>query len=233
MNEFELGRDFQDLKSRVEYLESAFCDYSFDPKRHDGISAMHYVSAGVQQNEEPVFWKPKKAMKLPVFMEGLLRVPKRLTQFDIMPESKTWSCHPEPLILSINWNSGGSDEFYRLQDQVFSIIRITEPNSGHISCTAIYSSRLVASGKAKSHYFPPTGNPNYQMDPGYFPLSYFKITLRSAQGGTLGSYTSPGYTISCQDNHDFTHIWDINAGIFDLIAGATWEVLGVQTVDRC
>lgn len=237
MSEYKIGRDFQVLRSRIEHLESVCCKHSLDgKKRHDGISVAHDISAGVARHHEPLLWKPDKPMQLPPFLYGLFGVPERLLQFDLRPESKTWTCHPEPLILYINWNAGGSDEFYRLQNQVFSVIRITEPNSGHISCTAMYSARLVASGRAKSHYFPPKfqgvdGSP--ANSPGYSPLSNFRITLRNAQGAFLGLYVTPGYSISCQDNYDFVHTWDFNAGLYDLVAGATWEVTGVQTVDRC
>lgn len=235
MKKYKLKRELQALQSRIEHLEGVLCNHSSDESiKHEGICAVHDISAGVALHREPLLWKPEEQMQLPPFLHGILGVPERLIQFDIKPESKTWTCKPDPLILSINWNGGGSDEFYRLQNQVFSIIRITEPNSGHISCTAIYSARLVASGKAKSHYFaPPPPGPYASTTTGYYPLSQFKITLRSAQGASFGLYATSGYSISCQDNYDFVHTWDFNAGLYDLVAGATWEITGTQTVDRC
>lgn len=230
MNEYEIGRDFQVLRSRIEHLESVFCDHSpMAWMRNSGTYATHDLSAGVLRDREPLLWKPEKKMQFPPFLYGLLGVPERLAQFDIFPESKTWTCQPEPLILYVNWNSGGSDEFYRFQNQVFSIIRVKEPNSGHISCTATYSARLVASGRAKTHYNPPTNS----FSGGFAGTSQFRITLRSAQGSSLGLYVSPSYVIFCQDNYEFVHYWDFNAGLYDLVAGATWEVTGAQTVDRC
>jgi hypothetical protein len=223
MNEYEIGRDFQVLRSRIERLESVFGEHSLDARiQHSGISAKCDVSAGVVRDREPLLWKPKKEMQLPPFLHGLLGVPEGLTKFDLIPESKTWtSCQPEPNILYVNWNGGGRDEFYRLQNQVFSIVRVTEPNSGHISCTATYSARLVASGRAKSNLFPS------------FSSSQFEITLRNAQGAPLAQFATSNYTISCQDNYAFVYYWDFNAGFYDLVAGATWEVTGAQTVDRC
>jgi hypothetical protein len=151
MNEYEIGRDFQVLRSRIEHLESVFCGHSFDAKRrHDGISSTHDISAGVARDQEPLLWKPKKPVELPPFLQELFRVPERLVQFHVLPESKTWKPQ-DPMVLHINWSAGGTDEFYRFEDQAFSIFRITEPNSGHISCTASYIARLVASGRAKSH----------------------------------------------------------------------------------
>ncbi len=229
MNEYEIGRDIQEMRCRIERLETACEEHSPDAKRrHSGVSAEHKVSAGVAQDHEPRLWKPEKALQLPPFLPGLLGLPDRLLQFDLMPESKTWTCHPEPLILSVNWFAGGSDEFYRLQGQVFSIIRVTEPNSGHISCSAIYSARLVASGKASSHTVPATTSLT-----GFRFTSQFAITLRGAQGSFLGSYTSLPYSVSCRDNIEFVQGWEFNAGEYDLVTGATWEVIGAQNVDRC
>ena len=250
MNEYEIGRDFQMLRSRIERLESVFGEHLTDARmRHVGISAPHDTSAGVAPHREPHHWKPEKPMQLPPFLHGFLGVSERLAQpnllFNVLPESKTWTCQPEPLILSVNWPPagpwyapipGGSDEFYRFQDQSFSIIRITEPNSGHISCTANYTARLVASGKAKTFFFQQPVTPyGSASSSGFFTtFSQFKIVLRGAQGSILGTPSlSNSYHIECQDNYWFIHSWDINAGLYDLITGATWEVIGAQTVVRC
>jgi len=119
MNEYKIGRDFQMLRSRIEHLESVFCEHSLDAKkRYDGISTTHNISAGVALHE-PHLWKPEKPMQLPPFLHGLLRVPERLVQFDIRPESKTWTCHPEPLILYINWNGGAVMSFIACRIRYF------------------------------------------------------------------------------------------------------------------
>src|SRR5579885_3274908 len=137
MNEYEIGRDVQILRASIERLERVCDGHSPEASgRHQGVSAPHAESAGVARHHAPLHWKPEKAMQLPPFLYPLLGVPERLRQFDLMPESKTWICQPEPLVLFVNWFAGGSDEFYRLQNQVFSVIRLIEPNSGHISCTA-------------------------------------------------------------------------------------------------
>ena len=52
-------------------------------------------------------------------MNSVIGLPPTL-KFDLS-ESQTWQCHPEPLILYVNWAAGGSDEFYRFQDQLFSL----------------------------------------------------------------------------------------------------------------
>jgi len=238
MKNFEFGREFQQLESRIESLEAHLNGHNghngHERYRHAGVSEKTDVAAGVLTNSKPQFWRAEQPMQLPPLFYRVLGMPERSMQFDIMPESKTWMCQPEPLVLTVNWFAGGSDVFYQLQDQTFSIMRITDPNTGHIDCSATYAARLVASGKAKSHYFAPTGDPNYQQDPGYYTLSQFKITLRNAQGAPLTSYTSRGYYInSCQDNYDFIQSWPFSAGIYDLINGATWEIIGAQTVDHC
>lgn len=136
--------------------------------------------------------------------------------------------------MSISWAAGGTDEFYRFQDQVFSVFRLTDPNTNQVSCSAIYSAQLVASGRAKSHYVPPPGqfDPNVP-DAKYGPKSMLQINLRSAQGGFLDGNSSNENSIDCHDNYVFVVTWEFKPALVDLVAGATWGVSGLQTVARC
>lgn len=230
MNEYKVGRDLQKLRSRLDQLESHTHHHGADEcacRQQDGVSR-HQIRAGVALDQEPEIWKAKKELMLPPALYRILGVPDRSHQYNIMPESKTWPCQPEPLMLYVAWNDGTSDEFYRLQNQVFSVIRVTEPNSGHISCTAIYSARFVASGRGHSHYRPATSSLS-----GYMSSSRFAITLRDSQGGSLGGHTSYSYSIACNENREFYQSWNFNAGLYELVAGATWEVLDAQQIDRC
>jgi hypothetical protein len=228
MNEYELGRDFQVLRSRIDHLESVIGeDFAKVYSRHGGIAECRERSFGATANVEPLHWSPKELTQLPPFVRAALGVPHRLAQFNVRPESKTWTGQPDPSILTIQWDNGGIDEFYRFQNQIFSIVRITEPNSGHVSCTATYSARLIASGKAKSRsYYRSTVG-------GFYASSIFRIMLRGAQGANLGLHESPKYSIFCNENYEFVQYWDFNPGLYDLITAATWEVVGPQAVDRC
>lgn len=244
MKNFKFGREFQTLEARIENLESIFNGHNghngnngHERHRHAGVSVTTDLAAGVPTHSKPQLWRAEQAMQLPPVLYRVLGLPEHQIQFDIMPESKTWTCQPEPLILYVNWFAGGTDEFYRLQNQTFSIMRITDPNTGHIDCTATYAARLVASGKAKSHHFPAqyqgiNGSP--VTSPDYHPLSNFNIALRNAGQAPLYYFSSRGYYIdTCQDNYDFVVSTQFTAGLYDLVAGATWEITGVQTVDHC
>jgi hypothetical protein len=241
MKNFKFGREFQQLESRIESLETHFNGHNGhngnERYQHAGVSVATDLAAGVPTHSKPQHWRAEKAMQLPPLFYQVLGLHDRSMQFDIMPESKTWTCQPEPLILYVIWNDGRTDEFYRLQNQTFSIMKITDPNTGHIDCTATYAARLVASGKAKSHHFPAQFqgvNGSQVNSPDYYPLSVFNITLRNAGQAPLYYFSSRGYYINtCQDNYDFVVSTQFTAGLYDLVAGATWEITGVQTVDHC
>jgi hypothetical protein len=177
------------------------------------------VAPGIDTQIAPIAWKPRKDERLPPFANRLLGLPTTL-KLD-SAQSHTWSCTPEPLIISVKWDAGGTDEFFRLQDQSFTVLRATDPNTGITSASGVYEARLVASGLAT----------NGDHDG---PL-YFDITLRNAQGGPLGSpgaYPGNIVWVSCHDNRDFSIGGAFNPGLYDLVTGATWDIPGFH-VHRC
>jgi hypothetical protein len=105
--------------------------------------------AGVHPGKPPVHWN-HHVSQLPTFVNGLLGLPHHL-RLDLA-ESKTWSCVPEPLIFYVNSNAGGTDEYFRLSDQVVSVISITNPNTDIVSAYFSYSAHMKASGKGYSAY---------------------------------------------------------------------------------
>jgi hypothetical protein len=110
-----------------------------------------------------------------------------------------------------------------LVGQTFTILKATDPNTGIVSASATYEANLIASGKA---------NNIVHNDDGAL---YFNITLRNAQGGPLGSadpYPRNIVWVSCRDNLDFTIGGPFDAGIYELVAGATWGISPFR-VHRC
>jgi hypothetical protein len=226
MSEYEIGRDIQELKSRIERIETGFEESQTVATRAAGRAASRRTSGAILTEHAPIKWKPQKGELLPPFVNGLLRLPLVTERgFDTAPESKTWSCNPEPLILYVTWDNGATDEFYRLHNQSLTLVKYTNPNSGLVVAQAIYSATLTASGLASSqglHY--PGG--------GYY-TSAFHIILRNAQAAALFSFFSPWYSISCHDNYVVTWTWSFDGGLYDLITGATWDIEGGQRMDRC
>jgi hypothetical protein len=215
MSEYEIGRDLQDLRSRIEALEGGEHGAERSAK---GRMERFRVAPGIDLQAAPIVWKQKKDAHLPPFANRLLGLHPTL-KLDAA-ESTTWSCTPEPLIITVNWDAGGTDEFFRLQSQSFTILRATDPNTGITSAAATYEAQLIASGKAT--------NVN---DGGFF----FEITLRNAQGGPLGSpsiYPGNEVSVGCQDNRDFTVGGAFKPGIYNLVAGANWYFTNFR-VHRC
>jgi len=225
MSEYEIGRDLSDLRCRVDRLESALGGDRLPIQASAGVAVCHAAISGVAADKPPVLWKPEKHEYLPPFIYSLLGLPLVTDpQFDIAPQSKTWTCHPEPLILNVTWFAGGSDEFYRFQNQSFTLIKYTNPNSALVTAQAIYSATLVASGRGQSRPYSTSG---------FISRSVFHIILRNAQGATLLSFFGPGYSIDCRDNYVVSWTWNFDAGLYDLVSGATWAIQGAQQVDGC
>jgi hypothetical protein len=228
MSKYELGRDLQELRSRLDRLEQDCGHYHEKPDQspwrpeHPGLygkpagSVVHSPEMGIDIEKKPVLWKADKAFKMPPLFAGLLGYGPQL-MFDAV-QSKTWSCTPEPLILYVNWTAGGTDELYRLVNQVFSVYRVMDPNTGVSTGSVVYSAQLIASGRGKFHYY-------------NVPPPYFNGTLRNAGGAALGFFG--GYIdFNCQDNKPFNVFGKFAPGLYDIINGGTWYMTG-GNVDRC
>jgi hypothetical protein len=217
MSEYEIGRDLQDLRCRVEALEGGVHGRG-GLRFATGAMEKLSVAPGIDLQAAPIVWKQKKDEHLPPFANRLLGLHPAL-KLDAA-ESTTWSCTPEPLIITVNWDAGGTDEFFRWQNQSFTILRATDPNTGITSAAATDEAQLIASGKATN------------VNDGQF---FFEMTLRNAQGGPVG-YPSiyPGNSISvgCQDNRDFTVGGAFNPGLYNLVTGANWYITNFRA-HRC
>jgi len=225
MNDYSIGRDFERLSCRLERVEASIgLGSKQTPQQSAGLSQALDKQTAFGTHHEPHHWRPEKALHLPSFIYQALGFPHGV--FDLVPESVTWPCTPEPLVLFVSWYNGGQDEFYRLQGQSFSKIRAVNPNNGQVTCSVNYTAQLVASGKGRSHEF-------YTPPSHYISSSEFDLTLRNSSGGSVGYFKSPAYSILCHDNNLFFQTWALDPGVYDLVAGATWQIEGAQQIDGC
>ena len=150
MNEHEIGREVQELGSRLERIEASLrVKPGYGGVNGDRGSSRYHKSSGGVAEKKPVEWKLKKGDPLPPLLSSLMRLPHLpVSKFDDPPQSKTWSASPEPLILIVNWSGGGSDEFFRLVNQTFSVTKWTDPNTGVESAVETYAATRIASGRA-------------------------------------------------------------------------------------
>jgi len=222
MNEYEIGKDVQDLRSRLERLEAEFTGRTGRLGEQGIATRRHEVSGGLS-DAPPLLWKLEANERIPPFAASLLRLPfPPPLQFASPPESKTWGCTPEPLIPIVYWDGGGSDEFYRLVNQSYSVFKWTNPNTGTTYATAEYSAQLIASGRAHS----------YQV--GSISLASknsMEITHRMV-GGAPFFTVDKLFDVRCNENSLFTSSVDIDPGQYDLIGGATWT-LHFDHILRC
>ena len=186
MSKYQIVRELEELRSRIERCEASPVgrrSESNASEKAEYIGSVITERAGINPEIKPVLWKSPKSF--PPFFFNHFHLPPN-TQFDIAPESKTWTCVPEPLIVYVNWDAGGKDEHFRFADQVFSVIKVTDPNTGIATATAIYSARLIQRNGRSVDY-----SGGYSGPP-YVPASYagpsFHVTLRSAGGAGLFSY---------------------------------------------
>jgi hypothetical protein len=232
MDKYRIGRDVQELSSRIERLENAFLsdrERSDADRRSDWSGSISGdLEASVDFEKDPVLWELKEGADFPPFLFTLFHLPPN-TQFDVAPQSKTWTCVPEPLIIDVNWDAGGRDEHLRFSDQVFSIIRVTDPNTGIVTAKAIYSATLTARNGRSIDWAGGYIGPPYV--PGYYAGPSFHVTLRSAGGAGLFKYYDQ-FSVFCGANYTVWFESDFPPGLYDLVTGATWE-MGSWRVARC
>jgi hypothetical protein len=181
---------------------------------------MYRAAAGIDTQKAAIAWKQHKDVPFPPFAHLVLGLPYPIHADGA--QSKTWGCTPEPLVLSVNWDGGGTDEFFRFAGQSFSIIRYTDPNTGKTTATATYSAQLIASGKAR-----------FTLSTAAPGALRFDTYLRDASGGVLFNFGSTPIWVDCGTNRAWLYGSDFNPGLYDLVAGASWQIIGSQRVDRC
>src|SRR5215468_9145835 len=77
MSDYEIGRDLQDLRSRVERLEESLGGrHAASQMLGMGSSERHQTRAGVELNAKPSIWESDK--HVPLFMHALLGLPSGL-----------------------------------------------------------------------------------------------------------------------------------------------------------
>jgi hypothetical protein len=232
MDMYSIGRDVEELRSRLERLEDACLSgrerLDADRRSDWSGSISGDLEASVDFEKDPILWELEEGAQFPPFLFYLFGLPPN-THLRVPPQSKTWTCVPEPLIIDVNWDAGGRDEHFRFSDQVFSIIRVTDPNTGIVKATAIYSARLTArNGRSidwAGGYIGPPYVPSHYVGPS------FHVTLRGAGGAGLFKYDTR-FSVGCGADHMVNFSSDFPPGLYDLVTGATWE-LPSWHVARC
>lgn len=221
MNEYEIGKDVQDLRSRLERLETESGRRPRGGLGAPGIASQRHVVSGGLSDAPPIHWKLGPKEQIPPFAASLLRLsfpPPR--QFDSPPLSETWGCTPDPLTPVVYWDGGGQDNFYTFSGQYFSKVKWTDPGTGKEWATVTYSANLTASGRAHTDFAAWGSNTNS-----------IAITVRLVSGAPLFTYTT-SFKVDCHENSYFTAHTDFNPGEYDLVGGATW-VLQFDHIARC
>ena len=105
-----------------------------------------------------------------------------------------------------------SDEFFRLVNQTFSVIKWTKIRIGVVAGAGLHiPATLIASGRAKTD---PAGR-----------------TFSSSLRDKLLQSTTP-FSVSCSQNGEFDISYQIDPGRFDLVGGANWA-LSYNGIARC
>jgi hypothetical protein len=201
MSEYEIGRDIQELRSRVERIESSL---SMKPgwSGADDRGKSHKTSVGAS-DAAPALWKPDPGERVSPFLSSLLGVP---FGHEDAPQIKTFKVRPDPMIVHIHWSHGRREEFYKLEHQTFSVVKWTNPNSGRTSESFTYAGHVIASGTAK------IGDANQCV---------LEFSLNAIEGGGPLKeywYFAPLIT-NCKDNFPWTFSRSVDPGEFDLVGG--------------
>ena len=131
--------------------------------------------AGINPENDAILWKPQQPLRLQPFLYGLFGFGSRL-EFDLVPESRTWTCVPEPLVINVSWSDGRTEEHCRLADQVFSVIRVTDPNTRVATATFMYSATLLGASGSSIDYAGGYIGPPYVPGAYVGPYLFFYFT---------------------------------------------------------
>jgi len=214
MSEYEIGRDLQELRTRVERLEGKPARFN---ERSVKAGTLVSGQANIHPAKKPILWSQRKGVEFPPFINGFFRFPPHIKLSGA--QSQTWSIQPEPLILSVNWSGGGSDELCRLSDQMFSLIRFMDPNTGIVSAYFSYSAQLKASGKGYSaHLTNGVPFPDNTMN--------MSIELKNAAVGVVASFESFPFGVKCSDDKSILNMHSFNPGLYDLITNFYFTITG-------
>ena len=192
MYQDQTGFDLKSLQSRLEYLESALQHSDTMGKRGSGVAEVgekYYSTASVIANTRPISWQAEEDSKIPPLLKAFLGLP--IDAKIERAQSKSWGVIPEPLIQNVFWSDGRVEEYFRLQNQLVTLTRFTDPTTGALAAVCNYQATVVASGKAKPD---PNVQPNH-MD--------FFLELQNAQGGFLYEAIKGSFAIGCRDNRLF------------------------------
>ena len=219
MNEHEIGREVQDLRSRLQRIEMSLgVKPGCGCNDGDRGATRHHESSNDLAQKKPVEWKLKKGDHLPPLLSSLMRIPlHQVSTFGDPPQSKTWGLAKEPWILIVNWASGGSDEWFRLVNQTFSVTKWTNPNTGIQSAVWTYSATRIASGRA-------------QTVPGQ-TVTNFQTILNGPGGGPVGVYND-AFWVNCNENDLFLISREFDPGLYDLVVGCSLNTSG-SNIARC
>ena len=173
-------------------------------RRGTGIAEVgqkYYSTASIIPNTKPITWQAEEYSSIPPFFNTLLGLPSDL-KID-RAQSKSWTVIPDPLIQNVFWNDGRIEEYFRLQNQLVTLTRFTDPTTGREAAVANYTATVVASGKAKP-------------DPNIFPNHMvFNLALQNAQGGFLYEITGP-FSVGCHDNRSFGQGGRLYPDLYDI-----------------
>ena len=209
MSDYEIGKEIQGLSSRIDRIELRLgVKTACRCTENANISMIRHEATGGISDKEPVLWKLEKGERLPPFISSFMHLPLGVHQFAAPPRSKTWTGSPEPFILTVNWSDGGSDEFFRLVNQTFSVFEWTDPNTNVVATVATYSATLIASGQAKT---------------GVGSTASMQLVVRGAGGTPLLIYNYP-FSVTCSQNGLFIVSQRMLPGQFDLVGGVTWTI---------
>ena len=214
------GHDLQELRSRVESLEATLASSPCMGGRGTGIAQVgekYYSAANISPDTKPMTWHAEEHSRVPPFFKAMLGLSPH-AQIE-SAQSKSWSVVPEPLIQNVYWSDGRVEQYYRLQNQLITFTRFTDPATGRPAAVANYTATVVASGRAK-----PDSNPSNYM--------VFVLQLQNAQGGFLYEIRSP-FAIGCYDNRPFAVGNRFYPDLYDIANGAHFHFEGNIRLVHC
>jgi len=105
MNEYQIGRDLQDLRSRIDRIEAGVHgNHEMDDRYGLGHASASTLMGAV--SGKPIAWEQPKAYPLPAFVTGFLNVEPALLQ--TLADVQTAGPQPNSMGIHLRDGAGGS-----------------------------------------------------------------------------------------------------------------------------
>ena len=218
MNEHEIGREVQELGSRLERIEASLrVKPGYAGVNGDRGSSRYHKSSGGVAEKKPVEWKLKKGDTLPPLLSNLMRLPHLpAPKFDDPPQRRLG-----PFTRAVDSHR------QLVRRRIRRILSARQSDLlGYEVDRSEYRRRVGGRDLCRdTHSLGQGAHPRWPV------RANFQLILRGPGGTPVGVYND-GFWVDCNENDLFLISHQFNPGLYDLVTGVSWN-LSYSGIGRC